>query len=58
LIAPIKTEELYDNPNIWFYHDAISDDKIQTIKSTASLMLKRSLVKAPSQVAEYRISKK
>ena len=36
MIAPIKAEELYDNPKVWFYHDVINDEKIETIKNKAA----------------------
>lgn len=32
LIAPFKVEEAYHKPNIWIFHDVMSDSEIETIK--------------------------
>ncbi|QQP34866.1 Uncharacterized protein FKW44_022906, partial [Caligus rogercresseyi] len=35
-IGPVKAEKLYSNPDIYMYHDVLSDAEIQTIKDMAN----------------------
>ena len=36
LIAPVKEEQLFDNPSIWIYHDTITEKQIEKFKQLAS----------------------
>ena len=34
-IAPVKEEQMFDNPAIWLYHDVITEKQIQRMKYLA-----------------------
>jgi len=60
-IAPVKEEQMFDNPAIWLYHDVITEKQIQRMKYLAEPKLRRAIVRSPItgkyETADYRISK-
>ncbi|CAB4058383.1 P4HA [Lepeophtheirus salmonis] len=60
-IAPIKAEKLYSKPDIYIFHNVISDNEIETIKNMANPRFKRATVQNAKtgelETANYRISK-
>ncbi|XP_033225913.1 prolyl 4-hydroxylase subunit alpha-1-like [Belonocnema kinseyi] len=60
-IAPIKEEELYLDPKIVVYHDAIYEDEIETLKRLSEPRLEVAKVRNPitggMQTSDYRIAK-
>ena len=60
-IAPAKEEQIHRNPDIWIYHDVISDKQINLLKELATPRLKRAIVRnyrtGISETVKYRISK-
>ena len=60
-IAPIKEEQISDNPAIWLFHDVITDNQIETMKNLALPKLNRAAVRNQTDgrhmFADYRISK-
>ena len=60
-IAPAKEEQIHRNPDIWIYHDVISDKQINLLKELATPRLKRAIVRnqltGVFETADYRISK-
>ncbi|XP_050294384.1 prolyl 4-hydroxylase subunit alpha-1 isoform X2 [Anthonomus grandis grandis] len=61
LMAPFKVEEAHLDPDIFIFHDVISDNEIQTIKAMATPRFQRATVQNSQtgalEVAGYRISK-
>lgn len=61
LIAPFKVEEAYPSPKILIFHDVMSDNEIETVKSMAKPRFKRATVQnyktGELETAQYRISK-
>ena len=59
-IAPVKEELVYDDPPIWLYHDVITENQVEIMKSLALPKLKRAIVRSPVtgqyETAKYRIS--
>ncbi|XP_076257689.1 prolyl 4-hydroxylase subunit alpha-1 isoform X2 [Rhynchophorus ferrugineus] len=59
--APFKVEEAYLNPNLYIFHDVMSDDEIKTVKKLAQPRFRRATVQNSKtgelEVAQYRISK-
>jgi len=43
-IAPVKEEQLHIDPDIWLFHDVISNSEIETMKKLAIPKLKRATV--------------
>jgi hypothetical protein len=35
-IAPVKEEQLFDDPPIWFYHDVITEKQIELMKTLSA----------------------
>ncbi len=60
-IAPVKEELIHIDPDIWLFHDVITDSQIETMKKLATPKLKRAIVRNPvtgvMETAEYRVSK-
>ncbi|XP_045468904.1 prolyl 4-hydroxylase subunit alpha-2-like [Harmonia axyridis] len=60
-LAPFKVEEAYFNPNIYIFHDVMSDDEIETVKRLATPRFRRATVQNSQtgelEIAQYRISK-
>jgi len=60
-IAPVKEEQLHIDPDIWLFHDVISNSEIETMKKLAIPKLSRAIVRNPvtgvMETAEYRVSK-
>ena len=60
-IAPVKEELLHIDPDIWIFHDVISNSEIETMKNLAVPKLKRAIVRNPvtgvMETVEYRVSK-
>ncbi|XP_068632631.1 prolyl 4-hydroxylase subunit alpha-2-like [Battus philenor] len=60
LLAPIKVEQIYIEPDVFLYHQVISDEEIEQIKSMAKPRFKRATVRevnGESSFSDYRISK-
>ncbi|XP_071952055.1 prolyl 4-hydroxylase subunit alpha-1-like isoform X2 [Antedon mediterranea] len=61
LLSPIKTEVVFKNPTLLYYHDIMDDREIKVIKSLALPKLNRATIQNPKtgvlEYAEYRISK-
>lgn len=61
IIGPIKKEQVHIEPDIWIFYDVVSDKQIQVMKSLATPILKRAIVRNPKtgkyETAEYRVSK-
>ncbi|XP_057666145.1 prolyl 4-hydroxylase subunit alpha-1 [Diorhabda carinulata] len=61
LIAPFKVEEAHINPNLYIFHDVMSDQEIETVKRLARPKFQRATVQnsvtGDLEVAHYRISK-
>ncbi|KOB64438.1 Prolyl 4-hydroxylase alpha subunit, partial [Operophtera brumata] len=59
--APIKTEQMYIKPDVFIFHEVMSDSEIELIKSIAAPRFKRAVVHDPVSgkliAANYRISK-
>lgn len=60
-ISPVKEELMHIDPNIWMYHDVISDSQIEIMKKLATPRLQRAIVRNPitgvMETADYRVSK-
>ncbi|XP_060526427.1 prolyl 4-hydroxylase subunit alpha-1 isoform X2 [Cylas formicarius] len=60
-VAPFKVEEAHRDPDIFIFHDVMSDDEMLTIKSLAQPRFRRATVQnsvtGELEVAQYRISK-
>ncbi len=60
-IAPVKEEQLHIDPDIWLFHDVISNSEIEIMKKLAIPKLSRAIVRNPvtgvMETAEYRVSK-
>lgn len=60
-IAPVKEELVNIDPPIWVYHDVLSNDQINAMKSLAIPKLKRAYVintkTLKAETADYRVSK-
>ncbi|XP_013181599.1 PREDICTED: prolyl 4-hydroxylase subunit alpha-2-like [Papilio xuthus] len=61
-LAPIKTEQLYIEPDVFVFYNVISDEEIEQLKILSKERLKRSEVAGYSDftndtIAKYRISK-
>ncbi len=54
-IAPVKMEKIHTNPDIWAYHDVISNIQIETMKNKSL----ESLVKSRgfNKLGHFRVSK-
>ncbi|VEN58775.1 unnamed protein product [Callosobruchus maculatus] len=60
-IGPFKIEQAHANPDLFIFHDVMSDEEIKTIKSLATPKFRRATVQnsvtGQLEVAQYRISK-
>lgn len=60
-LAPIKVEQMYVKPDIFMFHEVMTDDEIEFIKKRAKPRFKRAVVHDPKTgeltPAHYRISK-
>ncbi|CAH2076655.1 unnamed protein product, partial [Iphiclides podalirius] len=59
-LAPIKMEQMYIGPDIYVFHQVISDEEIEHIKNMAKPKFQRAIIFDPqgrSRPAHYRISK-
>ncbi|KAK3875919.1 hypothetical protein Pcinc_019237 [Petrolisthes cinctipes] len=60
-IGPVKTEVVHIHPNIYIYHDVLTDSEVATIKELATPTFKRATVQnyktGELETASYRISK-
>ncbi|XP_063532118.1 prolyl 4-hydroxylase subunit alpha-1 [Cydia strobilella] len=60
-LAPFKVEQVYISPDVFVFHDVISDDEIQQIQDMSMPRFKRAVVHDPKTgelvPAHYRISK-
>ncbi|GBP95604.1 Prolyl 4-hydroxylase subunit alpha-2 [Eumeta japonica] len=60
-LAPLKVEEKYLNPNVYVFHQVLSDEEIEFVKDVARPRFKRAVVHNPETgelvPAHYRISK-
>ncbi|KAJ2950102.1 hypothetical protein O0L34_g11444 [Tuta absoluta] len=61
LLAPIKTEQRYIDPDVFIFYDVLSDDEINFVQNSAKPRFKRAVVHDPKTgelvPAHYRISK-
>ncbi|CAH1154904.1 unnamed protein product [Phaedon cochleariae] len=61
LIAPFKLEEMHLKPDLYMFHDVMSDREIETVKRLAQPRLLRATVQNSKtgelEIAQYRISK-
>lgn len=61
-LQPVKTEQLHADPDLWVFHEVISDKEIAQIKALASPKLQRATVQnaitGELETAHYRISKR
>ncbi|KAG5881337.1 hypothetical protein JTB14_020587 [Gonioctena quinquepunctata] len=61
LIAPLKVEEVYQNPNLFMFYDVMSDSEIATVKELATPRFQRATVGSPQGdelgIAPFRICK-
>ncbi|XP_033099602.1 prolyl 4-hydroxylase subunit alpha-1-like isoform X2 [Anneissia japonica] len=61
LLSPIKTEVVFKNPTLIYYHDILSEYEVEVIKSLALPKLNRATIQNPKtgvlEFANYRISK-
>ncbi|KAJ8914268.1 hypothetical protein NQ315_011000 [Exocentrus adspersus] len=60
-IAPFKVEEAHHKPDLFIFHDVMSDSEIETIKKLATPRFRRATVQNSQtgelETAQYRISK-
>ncbi|XP_074029071.1 prolyl 4-hydroxylase subunit alpha-1 isoform X1 [Leptinotarsa decemlineata] len=61
LIAPFKIEEIHHKPDLYMFHDVMTDSEIATIKKLATPRFQRATVQNSKtgelEIAQYRISK-
>ncbi|XP_018564257.1 prolyl 4-hydroxylase subunit alpha-1 [Anoplophora glabripennis] len=61
LIGPFKVEEAYHKPDLFIFHDVLTDSEIETIKRLAVPRFRRATVQNSKtgelEIAQYRISK-
>ncbi|CAH1970360.1 unnamed protein product [Acanthoscelides obtectus] len=61
LIAPFKVEQAHISPDLFIFHDVMSDAEIKTIKTLATPKFRRATVQnsvtGQLEIAQYRISK-
>merc|ERR1711892_90233 len=61
IIGPVKEEEVYLNPRIVLYHDIVTENELETVRSLATPRFKRATVQnyktGELETANYRISK-
>ncbi|XP_045534587.1 prolyl 4-hydroxylase subunit alpha-1-like [Papilio machaon] len=59
-LAPIKMEQIYIAPDVFLYHEVMSDEEIEHIKDMARPRFKRATVRSKTggvMTSDYRISK-
>ncbi|KPJ11198.1 Prolyl 4-hydroxylase subunit alpha-2 [Papilio machaon] len=59
-LAPIKMEQIYIEPDVFLYHEVMSDEEIEHIKDMARPRFKRATVRSKTggvMTSDYRISK-